>query len=304
MSIYLISYKMECTIKLKRSVNSERIRDEMDRKQRNGVPKKIITILCICMVLFGFFWYENHHLVVTTYTYQDEKVDDNLAGYRIVQISDLHNAKFGQDNKNLLVKISELQPDMIVITGDLVDSNHTNIHTSIDFVKQAVRISDVYYVTGNHEYWLTNQERIELLEGIENAGAVVLSNESVDISYGGSEFTLIGLEDNSLADDTLNALVKEVSDDQLCVLLAHEPQYYMNYANAGVDMVFSGHAHGGQFILPFIGPLVAPDQGFCPQFTSGEHHEKETTMYISRGLGNSIIPVRLFNNPEIVCVDF
>ncbi|MDD6071236.1 MAG: hypothetical protein PUC12_10555, partial [Clostridiales bacterium] len=78
----------------------------MDRKQGNGVQKKIIVILCVCMVLFVFFWYENHHLVVTTYTYQDEKVDENLAGYRIVQISDLHNAKFGQDNKKLLAKIS------------------------------------------------------------------------------------------------------------------------------------------------------------------------------------------------------
>ena len=116
----------------------------MDRKQRNGVLKMIIVILCVCMALFVFFWYENHHLVVTTYTYQDEKVDENLSGYRIVQISDLHNAKFGQDNKKLLAKISELQPDMIVITGDLVDSNHTDIRTSIDFVKQAVQISDVY----------------------------------------------------------------------------------------------------------------------------------------------------------------
>ena len=109
----------------------------MDRK-RHDTPKKIIVILCASMVLFGFFWYENHHLVVTTYTYQNEKLDDNLAGYRIVQISDLHNATFGKDNTKLLKKISDLQPNMIVITGDLVDSNHTDIRASIDFVKQAV----------------------------------------------------------------------------------------------------------------------------------------------------------------------
>ena len=276
----------------------------MDRKQGNGVQKKIIVILCVCMVLFVFFWYENHHLVVTTYTYQDGKVDENLAGYRIVQISDLHNAKFGQDNKKLLAKISELQPDMIVITGDLVDSNHTDIRTSIDFVKQAVQISDVYYVTGNHEYWLPDKERMDLFEELENVGALVLSNEVVNITKGDSEFTLIGLDDCNLIDDTLHTLIKETDHNKLRVLLAHEPQYFINYANAGVDVVFSGHAHGGQFILPFIGPLVAPGQGFRPQYTSGEHHEKETTMYISRGLGNSIIPIRLFNNPEIVCVDF
>lgn len=265
---------------------------------------KLIKITCVVVLFICFFWYENHHLTVTTYTYQSEKTDADLNGYRIVQISDLHNAEFGHDNRKLLEKISELEPDIIVITGDIVDSNHTDIKTSISFVKQAVLISDVYYVTGNHEYWLTKDEQAELFNGIEQTGAVILNNESINISVGESGFCLIGLDDNSLSNGTLDHLISEIDDDKLSVVLAHEPQYLSKYASTGCDLVLTGHAHGGQFILPFVGAIVAPDQGFFPEYTSGKHQEKETTMYISRGLGNSIIPVRLFNDPEIVCVDF
>lgn len=272
----------------------------MKKKKKIG---KLIKIICVAALLICFFWYENHHLTVTTYTYQSEKTDADLNGYRIVQISDLHNAEFGHDNRKLLKKISELEPDIIVITGDIVDSNHTDIQTSVSFVKQAVLISDVYYVTGNHEYWLTKEEQAELFNGMAQAGAVILNNESVNISVGESGFCLIGLDDNSLSNGTLDHLISEIDDDKLSVVLAHEPQYFSKYASTGCDLVLTGHAHGGQFILPFVGAIVAPDQGFFPEYTSGEHQEKDTTMYISRGLGNSIIPVRLFNDPEIVCVD-
>lgn len=272
----------------------------MKKKKKIG---KLIKIICVVALLICFFWYENHHLTVTTYTYQSEKTDADLNGYRIVQISDLHNAEFGHDNRKLLKKISELEPDIIVITGDIVDSNHTDIKTSISFVKQAVLISDVYYVTGNHEYWLTKDDQAELFNGIEQTGAVILNNECVDISVGESGFCLIGLDDNSLSNGTLDHLISEIDDEKLSVVLAHEPQYLSKYSSAGCDLVLTGHAHGGQFILPFVGAIVAPDQGFFPEYTSGKHQEKDTTMYISRGLGNSIIPVRLFNDPEIVCVD-
>ncbi len=157
-----------------------------------------------------------------------------------MQISDLHNATFGKNNRKLLDAIKSCSPDMIVITGDLVYSNHTDVERAVSFVEQAVTIAPVYYVTGNHEYWLTSTDRQQTLQGILSAGA---------------------------------------------------------------DLVLSGHAHGGQFRLPFIGGLVAPDQGFLPEYTSGEYTIANTNMIVSRGLGNSIIPVRLFNYPEIVCVE-
>ena len=105
------------------------------------------------------------------------------------------------------------------------------------------------------------------------------------------------------AENNTHNVVHEDSDErEFTVVLAHEPQYLARYAGTGVDLVLSGHAHGGQFRIPFVGPVYAPGQGFFPKLTNGEHEDGNTKMIISRGLGNSVIPVRLFNNPEIVVV--
>lgn len=267
--------------------------------------------LSIVIVIILFCNFQNKHLETTHYTYAAEQLGADLEGYRIVQISDLHNAKFGKNNRKLVDRIRECEPDMIVLTGDLVDSNHTNIDRAVQFVDEIVKICPVYYVTGNHEYWLEKSEYDELMDGLIGAGVVILDDQVVEISRGDAKFRLVGLDDKSLADGTLGTLlnnthnvVHEDSDErEFTVVLAHEPQYLARYASSGVDLVLSGHAHGGQFRLPFVGGIVAPDQGFLPKYTAGEYYMNGTEMIVSRGLGNSVIPVRLFNFPEIVCVE-
>lgn len=287
--------------------------------------KRLAKMLIVVLIVWGFCWLQNNWLVVSHYTYESDKLPQEFEGYRIVQISDLHNATFGKDNSRLMEKIRELSPDMVVITGDVVDSNHTNLEVAIAFAKQVATEYTTYYVTGNHENWLEESERTELLSGLKDAGVICLSDEFVEISKGDSSITLVGLNDESLSGPTLKLVLSKEDEatDQgasgtdgdegqalpgveasLQILLAHEPQYLENYSQAGVDLVLTGHAHGGQFRIPFIGGgLVAPDQGFFPKYTEGMHEMGSTTMIISRGLGNSIIPVRLFNLPEIVCVE-
>ena len=264
--------------------------------------KKILILMLIIIILIPFCLYQNKHLVITTYTYESEKLGADLDGYRIVQISDLHNAEFGKENKKLLETIRSCSPDIIVITGDLVDSNHTNVERAVAFVNEAVKIAPVYYVTGNHEYWLDPSENEQMMQGILAAGACDLDDEAVRIEKGDSSFMLAGLDDQHLSDETLKNLLQE-QKNELSIVLAHEPQYLQNYANAGADLVLTGHAHGGQSRLPFVGEIVAPDQGFLPEYTSGKYNRADTEMIVSRGLGNSIIPVRLFNYPEVVCVE-
>ena len=263
------------------------------------------------IVIILFCNFQNKHLETTHYTYAAEKLGVDLDGYRIVQISDLHNAKFGKNNQKLVDRIRECEPDMIVLTGDLVDSNHTNVDRAVQFVDEIVKICPVYYVTGNHEYWLEASEYDELMSGLTRAGAVILDDQVVEISRGDAKFRLVGLDDKSLADGTLGTLLNNAQNvahedsekKEFTVVLAHEPQYLARYAGTGVDLVLSGHAHGGQFRLPFVGGIVAPDQGFLPEYTAGEYYMNGTEMIVSRGLGNSVIPVRLFNFPEIVCVE-
>lgn len=276
-------------------MNSEDIRSN----RKKYIKSAIVLLIVITLLLFCNF--QNKHLETTHYTYEAEQLGVDLDGYRIVQISDLHNAKFGKNNQKLVDRIRECAPDMIVLTGDLVDSNHTNVDRAVQFVNEIVKICPVYYVTGNHEYWLDTSEYENLMDGVASAGVIILDNQVVEISRGDAKFRLVGLDDKSLADGTLEALLSD--EKELTVVLAHEPQYFARYAGTGVDLVLSGHAHGGQFRLPFVGGIVAPDQGFLPEYTAGEYYMNGTEMIVSRGLGNSVIPVRLFNYPEIVCVE-
>lgn len=284
------------------------------QKSRNTKKQKYIKLaiaLSIVIVIILFCNFQNKHLETTHYTYAAEQLGADLEGYRIVQISDLHNAKFGKNNQKLVGRIRECEPDMIVLTGDLVDSNHTNVDRAVQFVDEIVKICPVYYVTGNHEYWLEKSEYDELMDGLIGAGVVILDDQVVEISMGDAKFRLVGLDDKSLADGTLGTLLNNAQNvayedsekKEFTVVLAHEPQYLARYASSGVDLVLSGHAHGGQFRLPFVGGIVAPDQGFFPEYTAGEYYMDGTEMIVSRGLGNSVIPVRLFNFPEIVCVE-
>ena len=286
-------------------MNSENIRSN----RKKYIKSAIILLIVIALLLFCNF--QNKHLETTHYTYEAEQLGVDLDGYRIVQISDLHNAKFGKNNQKLVDMIRECDPDMIVLTGDLVDSNHTNVDRAVQFVNEIVKICPVYYVTGNHEYWLEKFEYDELMDGLIGAGVVILDDQVVEISRGDAKFRLVGLDDKSLADGTLRTLLnnaqnvahKDSEKKEFTVVLVHEPQYFARYAGTCVDLVLSGHAHGGQFRLPFVGGIVAPDQGFLPEYTAGEYYMNGTEMIVSRGLGNSVIPVRLFNFPEIVCVD-
>ncbi len=296
------------------------LRMEEKTKKHKYIKWAITLIIVIVLILFCNF--QNKHLETTNYTYEAEQLGADLEGYRIVQISDLHNAKFGKNNQKLIDKVRECAPDMIVLTGDLVDSNHTNIDRAIQLVNEIVKICPVYYVTGNHEYWLETSEYDELMTGLDSAGVVILDDQVGEISRGDAKFRLVGLDDRNLSDGTLEALLSDQGEQQevlenkvqdvvqedpegkkLTVVLAHEPQYLSRYASTGVDLVLSGHAHGGQFRLPFVGGIVAPDQGFFPEYTAGEYYMDSTEMIVSRGLGNSVIPVRLFNYPEIVCVE-
>lgn len=276
-------------------MNSEDIRSN----RKKYIKSAIVLLIVITLLLFCNF--QNKHLETTHYTYEAEQLGVDLDGYRIVQISDLHNAKFGKNNQKLVDRIRECAPDMIVLTGDLVDSNHTNVDRAVQFVNEIVKICPVYYVTGNHEYWLDTSEYENLMDGVASAGVIILDNQVVEISRWDAKFRLVGLDDKSLADGTLEALLSD--EKELTVVLAHEPQYFARYAGTGVDLVLSGHAHGGQFRLPFVGGIVAPDQGFLPEYTAGEYYMNGTEMIVSRGLGNSVVPVRLFNYPEIVCVE-
>ncbi|MBR3268513.1 MAG: metallophosphoesterase [Oscillospiraceae bacterium] len=261
----------------------------------------------VFLLLFTAAYGANNRIEVSEYVCQSGDLSYSFDGFRIVHLSDLHSKTFIQDNAGIMRKIREQNPDIIVMTGDMIDcSNHTDIPASEKFIRQASEIAPVYYVFGNHENLIDKSEIEPFKAAVRECGAILLENERVQISSRtGQTISLIGMDDSSLQANLLGKLAEESGDD-FQILLAHEPQYFEeNYVSAGVDLVLCGHAHGGQFRIPFTHKGIwAPDQGFFPEKTEGCLRDSATgaEMIISRGLGNSAFPFRAFNHPEIVCV--
>jgi predicted MPP superfamily phosphohydrolase len=234
-----------------------------------------------------------------------------MSGFTIVQISDFHNETFGENNKKIIEKIEDCKPDMIAITGDFIDCRHPNVDIAMEFITQAVDIAPVYYVPGNHERWVTEKYQ-ELCHRMKEMGVHLMMNKAEEIIYEGERILCLGIEDpdfyNVVDDNAQKEKVKsrienlEYSAKDFTVLLSHRPELFKIYVDENMDVVLTGHAHGGQFRLPLIGGVAAPNQGFFPQYDAGMFVGNDTHMIVSRGIGNSIIPLRFNNPPEIVVV--
>ena len=240
--------------------------------------KKLLGIAVVAFLLFiGWILWGNTALMVNELTIKNNKIPSGFSGFRIAQISDFHNAEFGKENEKLLSMLEECEPDIILITGDLIDSRRTDIETGISFAKKAVLIAPTYYVSGNHEARIEEYE--ELIIGLEKAGVHLLDNESVMVENSGDRIMVAGMKDPSFVTDYLFGDSKTVAEDALTklisnkdiytVLLSHRPELFETYVECGADLVFSGHAHGGQFRIPFVGGLVAPNQGLFPKYDAG-----------------------------------
>ena len=276
----------------------------MNPKRKHNIIAIVAVIITICC----WIGWAYTALEINEYKIIHDQIPESFSGFRIAQVSDLHNAELGNGNENLLAMLSQSNPDMIVLTGDLIDSRHTDIEIALDFAGKAVQIAPVYYVTGNHEARVSEYEQLKT--GLTDLGVTVLESQKVQITRDGESITLMGIQDPSFSTDYLFGDAESVSrqaitslqnaSDGYTVLLSHRPELFDLYVDAGIDLVFSGHAHGGQFRLPFVGGLVAPNQGFFPKYDAGQFIEENTTMVVSRGVGNSIIPIRVNNRPEII----
>ena len=265
----------------------------------------------VLVVLVIWIAWGNTALELNTYTVSSAKLPQGFDGYRIAHVSDLHNAEMGKDNEKLLTILRDADPDMIAITGDLIDSRSTNVEIALNFIREAVKIAPCYYVTGNHEARVN--EYGELKAGMEAAGVTVLEGVRTENSMEGETITLIGVNDPSYQTDYLfgdsetvmNTKLEELHSekDGYTILLSHRPELFDTYADHGIDLVLSGHAHGGQFRLPFIGGVVAPNQGLFPEYDAGMYTEGNTNMLVSRGVGNSFLPFRINNRPEVILIE-
>ncbi|MCU5114176.1 metallophosphoesterase [Bacillus wiedmannii] len=276
----------------------------------NKKTKRIILLISI-LVSFSIFLYSQNNLIsITEVNITSNKIPSSFKGFKILQISDLHNKKFGDNQETLIQKVKSIHPDIIAITGDLIDSKSYDAEVSLELIRGLVKEYPIYFVTGNHEKWSGKYNDLE--KELKQHRVTVLRNEHVSIQIGGQDIHILGIDDpefvtgnrdegNVVKDEIIKAKF-EMQPDTYNVLLSHRPEFLTEYADEQIDLVLSGHAHGGQVRLPFIGGLVAPNQGILPTYTAGLYEKQNTSMVVNRGLGNSIIPQRIFNRPELVVV--
>ena len=256
----------------------------------------MLCLVCVLLAALGVgaVW-GNRSLQVQEVAVDCPGLPAAFQGFRLAQVSDLHNATFGRDNARLLAALAQAKPEIILLTGDLADSRRTNLAVALSFARQAAAIAPVYYVPGNHEARLVQ----------------VLANRALPLVRGSQRITIAGLADPGLAQragdprpaeailgDALAAL--RLSSQPFPLLLAHRPEWFPLYAEGGAALVFNGHAHGGQVRPPGIGGLFAPGQGLFPRYDGGLYRRGQAQMVVSRGLGNSLFPLRVGNRPEVV----
>ncbi len=280
-------------------------------KKRTIMILFIILITTIIVALI-YFYIDTNKLETTEYQIYSERLPNSFDGFRIMFLSDLHEAEFGKNQTILLEKVKNSEPDIIVVGGDIFSALPENFEKIECLFKQLSKLAPTYYTPGNHESH--EGAYYEMLKVISDIDIKILFNQSQTISIGEQSIDIFGLRDPGFAPDIKINKPRDIAKRELAklipekpekfsVLVSHRPDYIEFYGESGVDVVLTGHAHGGQIRLPFLGAVIAPGQGLFPKLTQGVHYSDETAVVISRGLGVSeLLPLRTFNRPELVLV--
>lgn len=263
----------------------------------------IISMAALGALLVIWTFVTNITVGLTRYTITYSSLPEQFDGFRIAQVSDFHNADFWGVEDAVVNAVKESKPDIIAVTGDLVDSTYPNVEVSLSLVRRLSDIAPCYYVTGNHEAWIGDENFKRLTGSLSEYGVTILRDSTAVLEKNGAELLIAGIDDPVFSYGIDNIPEIAGNDERFTLLLSHRPECYDVYKVSGVQLVLSGHAHGGQFRLPFLGGLYAPHQGILPEYDCGIFQDGDFALVVSRGIGNSVFPVRFNNQPEVVSVE-
>lgn len=276
------------------------------KKHRGRGCLTALIILALIAAAAAFLIKDSREdLEISRYEVASQKLPESFDGFKIVQLSDLHGAEFGEDGMELVDKVGSLEPDMIALTGDFV-TDEGDLAAVEKLAARLVKLCPVYFVSGNHEFGSGLAVKVRNI--LERAGVKYLSNEYLTISRGEDGILLGGVEDplayaDMLSPDELAQKMNDAAPDAFKILLGHRNYWMTEYPELPVDLIFCGHAHGGLIRIPGVGGLIGTDRRLFPDFDVGEYNNGRYTLIVSRGLGNSVPIPRVFNRPEIVCVE-
>lgn len=276
--------------------------------------KKIVIIFILFLITFFIIrLYIDHNVIrKTSYEITSSKIPKDFNDYKILHLSDLHSKNFGNQ---LLNKIDAENPDIIVLTGDMVSACEVNYTVFLNFAKKISEKYKVYYIKGNHEGKLSKENYNVLKDALSLYGVEILDNEKAILKKGDSFINLYGMWCNqryySRADidkeyvikkETVTKILGEANKNEYNILLTHTPTYYESYEAWGADLVLAGHIHAGLIRIPFLGGVFSPDRKLFPKYCYGKYDIKDSSMIISAGLSRGSTGFRFLNRPEIVTV--
>lgn len=273
-----------------------------------------MILFILILGLIAEFFVSNFTYRIYSYSVSHKDIPAAFDGYKIIQISDLHNHDYGNSNESVYRSILKAKPDLIVMSGDMVSASDTDFTTFYALAKKLVTVAPVYYIFGNHEQALDDEFQKEILQTMKDIGILYLDNESVSIEKEGSSIALHGLwfnlrfykdsrdpyanEYNFEADNLLK-LLPYPEDQTFNLLLTHNPIYFSTYKNWGADLTLTGHIHGGLINVPYMGGLLSPERTLFPEYDAGLFQEEDHYLIVNRGLGNGRVGFRYLNRPEI-----
>ncbi|MEG2786235.1 MAG: metallophosphoesterase [Romboutsia sp.] len=269
-----------------------------------------------------FYKNETEKLEITRHEIQNTKIPKEFNGFKIVQVSDLHNKSFGKNNEKLLRLIESENPDIVVVTGDLVEGDNKNFHIALNLIDELVKKYEVYHIIGNHEQKSLikkyKKEYETYFKNLYNKSIKNLNNDKLCLNRGNSSINIYGLivplnyypyffknyknRKNRLEDKFIHQSLGMINKEEYNIMLAHTPFFFEDYEAYGVDLVLSGHVHGGIIRLPGVGGILSPNREFFPKYDFGKYEKNNTTMLLSKGLGGSKVLIRLNCKPEIVSI--
>lgn len=278
------------------------------KKSKHKILFSLLTLIAIAFIaLIANIIYCYNTIVISNYELSANKLNTSL---RIALISDLHLKEYGKDNIDLVNKIKEQSPDIIILAGDFTLRYSTDYSSLLKLLPQLNEIAPTYYSLGNHEIYLLEDTDFE--KDVRKTGVHLLINQSEYFEKDGEKILIGGLktypffggytEKNTSEEKVYFKEFLKQEKDCYGILICHYPEYYMwKLSEYDIDLMLSGHTHGGLIRIPGIGGLVAPEQGFFPKYDKGLYKSDTATMIITSGLSNSNFVPRI-NNPGEICI--